>query len=104
MSGRRGPKTTSRTRAMVEAYEAGATLAEVGQLYGVSKQRAHAVVKRHARSAMRPQTMTRFRSVGPKGQELYMVGQCKVCEAPLGSYRPIAQEFCGDCCKDKAPA
>lgn len=43
-----GPAVTKRTLGMVEAYEAGATLAEVGKLYGISKQRAHTVIKLHA--------------------------------------------------------
>lgn len=92
-----GPAPTKRTLGMVEAYEAGATLVEVGKLYGVSKQRVNAVIKRHAPSAMRPQTTTRFPSAGPPGHELYMVGKCRVCEAPLGSYRPVARDICGHC-------
>ncbi len=92
-----GPATTKRTLGMVEAYEAGATLAEVGKLYGVSKQRAHAVIKRHAPSAMRPQTMTRFPSVGPPGHKIYSVGKCKNCKVALMSYRPEPRELCGHC-------
>lgn len=92
-----GPKPTKRTLGMVEAYEAGGTLAEVAEMYGVTKQRVNAVVKRHAPSAMRAQSMTRFPSAGPPGHELYTVGKCRVCEIPLGSYRPIAQDICGYC-------
>jgi len=98
-----GPAPTGRARDMVAAYMAGNTLEDVAYEYGVTKQRVHYLVKRHAPSAMRPQHITKFRSVGPKGQELYMVGICRVCEAPLGSYRPIAQDLCGsDPCKQQA--
>ncbi len=81
----------------VEAYEAGATLTEVGELFGVTKQCVHTAVKNHNPSAMRPQTVTRYRSVGQPGQELYTVGICRVCEVQLGSYRPIARDICGHC-------
>ena len=87
---------------MVAAYKAGGTLDDVAYQFGVKKQRVHYLVKRHAPSAMRPVTVTRFRSVGPPGHELYMVGQCKVCEAPLGSYRPIAQDLCNHCKSQEA--
>ncbi len=97
-----GPAPTKRTLAMVEAYEAGADLEEVAYLYGVTKQRVHAVIKRHKPSVMRPQTMTRFPSVGPPGYELYTVGICQDCEVPLVSYRPIARDLCGHCKKAAA--
>ncbi len=92
-----GPAPSKRTLGMVEAYEAGGTLAEVGRMYGVSKQRVNAIMKRHAPSAMRPQTMTRFPSAGLPGHELYTVGQCKKCEVSLHSYRPEPREICGHC-------
>ncbi len=92
-----GPAPTLRTRMMVEAYEAGATLSEVGQLYGVSKQRVASIVKRHAPTAMRPRGETRSPSVGPPGHELYRQGKCKTCEVSLWGYRPEPREFCGHC-------
>ncbi len=90
-----GPAPTARTRMMVESYEAGATLAEVGQLFGVSKQRVNALVKRHAPSAMRPRGEMRF--VGKSGHELYLQGKCKTCEVSLFGYRPEPRELCGHC-------
>ncbi len=92
-----GPAPAKRTLMMVEAYEAGATLAEVGELFGVSKQRVQLAVKKHNPNTMRPQTVTRFRSAGPPGQELYTVGTCRVCGVGLGSYRPIARDICAHC-------
>ncbi len=92
-----GPAPTKRTRMMVESYEAGATLAEVGLVFGVSKQRVNAIVKCHAPSAMRPRGETRFPSVGPLGHELYHQGKCKACEVSLWGYRPVPRELCGHC-------
>ncbi len=92
-----GPTPTARTRMMAAAYETGATLAEVGQLYGVSKQRVNAIVKCHAPSAMRPRGETRFPSVGKPGHELYRQGKCKKCEVSLWGYRPEPRELCGHC-------
>ena len=92
-----GPAVTKRTRLMVEAYEFGATLAEVGRVFGVTKSRAHAVIKRHAPSAMRPPTATRFPSAGKPGEEIYRVGSCKKCEVALFAYRPEPRVLCGHC-------
>ena len=92
-----GPVPTKRTRLMVEAYEAGATLAEVGRVFGVTKSRTHSVIKRHAPRAMRPPTQKRFASVGKPGEEIYRVGSCKKCEVALFAYRPVARELCGRC-------
>ena len=58
-----GPAPTARTRSMVEDYELGATLAEVGEIYGVSKQRVAAILKRHAPS-YRPEPRVAYRGVG----------------------------------------
>ena len=92
-----GPAPTRRTRMILEAYEAGGTLAEVGQIYGVSKQRVASIVKRHAPSAMRPRGETRFPSVGLPGGELYLQGKCETCEVSLWGYRPELREICGHC-------
>ncbi len=92
-----GPAPTKRTLRMVEDYEFGATVAEVGEIYGVSKQRVAAIVKRHAPSAMRPRGETRFPSVGKPGHELYRQGKCKKCEVSLWGYRPEPRELCGHC-------
>ncbi len=92
-----GPAASARTMRIVEAYEAGAPLAEVGQLFGISKQRVNAIVRRHAPSAMRPRTETRFPSVGPPGHELYRQGKCKKCKVSLWGYRPEPRELCGHC-------
>ena len=81
-----GPPPAKRTLMMVEAVAAGATQAKVGTLFGVSRQRVSAAVARHT-----------FPSVGPPGGELYMVGRCRLCEAPLGSYKPEARDLCGHC-------
>ena len=92
-----GPPPTKRTLMMVEAYKAGGTLLEVAAQFGVTPQRIHIAIKRHAPKAIRPQTETRFPSVGPPGHELYPVGTCVKCEVPLFAYRPIAREICGHC-------
>lgn len=97
-----GPAPTQRTLDMVEAYQVGATLDEVADLYGVSMQRVHEAVQRHAPESMRPQGQTTFKSVGPPGHELYMVGKCKDCGIALGSYRPIARKICGECLRPAA--
>ncbi len=93
----RGPAPTERTRMMVEAYQAGGVLHEVAEQFGVSRQRVHQAIRRHAPEAMRPKTVTRFRSVGPPGHELYRVGSCKKCEVALFAYRPVSRELCGHC-------
>ena len=92
-----GLAPTKRTLMMVEAYKAGAPLLKVAEMFGVTPQRVHIAIKRHAPSAMRPQTETRFPSVGPSGHELYRVGTCGKCEVALFAYRPIAREICGHC-------
>lgn len=92
-----GPAPTKRTLLMVEAYKAGGTLKEVAGQFGVTPQRVHIAIKRHAPEAMRPQTETRFPSVGPPGHELYRVGTCVKCEVALFAYRPEPRDICGHC-------
>ena len=81
-----GPPPTKRTLMMVEAVQAGGTMAAVGEMFGVSKQRVSAAVARHT-----------FPSVGPPGGELYIVGKCRVCQIPLGAYKPEEKDLCGRC-------
>lgn len=92
-----GLAPTKRTRMMVEAYQAGADLCEVGEMFGVSKQCVHQAVKRHTPESMRPPHATKFPSVGKLGSEIYRVGSCKKCEVALFAYRPIPRELCGHC-------
>ena len=92
-----GPVPTTRTLMMVEAYKAGGTLLEVAEQFGVTAQRVRTAIKRHAPSAMRPQTETRARSVGPPGHELFKQGKCRLCEVSLWGYRPEPRELCGRC-------
>ncbi len=92
-----GPAPTKRTLMMVEAYKAGGTLLEVAAQFGVTAQRVHIAMKRHAPRFMRPQTQTRFRSVGPSGHELYLQGQCGDCNVSLWGYRPEPRDLCGHC-------
>lgn len=92
-----GPAPSARTLGMVEAYQAGATLAEVAAMFGVREQRVHAAVKRHAPEAMRLPHVKTFPSAGPPGAEIYAVGDCKKCGVRLLSYRPEAYELCGHC-------
>ncbi len=100
-----GPPATKRTLMMVEAYKAGGTLLEVAKQFGVTAQRVHIAMKRHAPRFMRPQTQTRFRSVGPPGHELYLQGGCRDCKVSLWGYRPEPRGLCGDCeAKTKAAA
>ncbi len=91
------PAPTKRTRLMVEAYEAGGTLAEVGRVFGVTKARPHQIIKRHTPSAMRPPTQKRFASAGKPGEEIYRVGSCNKCAVALFAYRPEPRELCGHC-------
>ena len=92
-----GPAPSARTLSMVEAYEAGHTLREVAEQFDVSYQAVHQALQRNAPSIMRPQTETRFPSVGKPGHELYRQGKCKVCEVPLFGYRPESRKLCGHC-------
>lgn len=93
-----GPPIKARSLAMVASYVAGSTLTEVARDYGVSLQRVHYLVKTHAPSAMREIGVNRpIVSAGPPGQEIYMVGQCAVCEAPIGSYRMQRRTICTPC-------
>ena len=93
-----GPPVSQRTLMMVEAYKAGGTLVEVAEQFGVTMQRVHIAIKRHAPKAMRPQTETRGRSVGPPGHELFKQGKCRICEVSLWGYRPdVTRELCGHC-------
>ncbi len=49
-----GPPPSTRTLRMIEAYKAkGATLREVAYQFGVSHQRVHEAVRKHAPEAMR---------------------------------------------------
>jgi hypothetical protein len=82
---------------MVEAYKAGGTLREVGRQFGVTPQCVHIHVKRHAPEAMRAQTETRPRSIGPLGHELFKQGKCRLCKVSLWGYRPEPRWFCGHC-------
>ncbi len=92
-----GPPPTKRTLMMVEAYKAGGNIREVAEQFGVSFQAVHQAIKRQAPSAMRPQTQTRFPSVGKPGHELYKQGKCRTCETPLFGYRPEPRNICGHC-------
>lgn len=92
-----GPPVSQRTLMMVEAYKAGGTLVEVAEQFGCTQQRIHIAVERHAPEAMRPQTETRVRSVGPPGHELFQQGQCHICEVSLWGYRPTPRDLCGHC-------
>ena len=92
-----GPPPTQRTRMMVKAYQAGGSLREVGQQFGVSMQRVQQAVKQHAPESMRPPYVGKFPSVGKPGHELYRVGSCKKCEVALFAYRPEPRELCGHC-------
>lgn len=92
-----GPAPTNRTLMMVEAYIRGGTLDEVAEQFGVSKQRIHAAVERHAPQVMRPQTETRMVSIGKPPHELYRQGTCASCEVSLWGYRPIVRTMCGYC-------
>ena len=82
---------------MVEAYKAGGTLVEVAKQFGVTMQRVEMAVKRHAPSAMRPQTQQRPRSVGKPGHELFKQGKCRDCGVSLWGYRPEPRKLCGHC-------
>ncbi len=92
-----GPSPTARTLMMVEAYIAGGTLDEVGEQFGVSRQRVHAAVERHAPRVMRLPTETRMVSVGKKPYELFLQGKCGSCDVSLWGYRPIERTMCGSC-------
>lgn len=48
-----GPPATKRTLLMLEAYKSGASSPVVAAMFGVTKQRVIAAVRRHAPSAIR---------------------------------------------------
>ncbi len=92
-----GPAPTKQTHMMVEAYISGATLCEVAKQFGVSPQRVHAAVERHAPKVMRRPTETRMVSVGKPPYELYRQGSCASCEVSLWGYQPTIRTMCGHC-------
>ena len=68
-----GPTPTKRTRMMVEAYEAGGSLSNVGAQFGVSRQRIQQIMKRHAPKSIRPSGRHYGQTIGPSDKVREMV-------------------------------
>lgn len=96
----RGP--SEETLKKIAEYKAGRSFREVAERRGCTVQNVNQLVQKHAPEIIRYRSFrsTRkpheFKSAGPPGQEIFIVGICQApgCGSPIGSDKPVKETRC----------